>query len=284
MDQGYNLMEARARQTDPVQEAWRWSGRPWRSGRRRRSGRQGDLGGFVLTRRRQQGDLGVRGQTLTSQAKSSQVKPSHGQVKVSTVAGLWCVKQEQPEEKSGGPRTRAGYQQQELVRSRKAIKWSTPTTRMDTVQPRQVQDRKMERKSLQGQKNIYLFISLCANKMEHSMTDVVKWHRSIKILERYSFYMFNDLPMSVNAIIFYLKFVINLPKQNSIDFRPHIVGENPSGYRVQDWLDVNCTSPKSFPPALLKWYINNEMVSSWSKSNTIFNLRKVLKISPKELK
>ena len=32
------------------------------------------------------------------------------------------------------------------------------------------------------------------------------------------------------------------------------------GYRVGDILDVNCTSPKSKPPATLKWYINNEMV------------------------
>ena len=46
------------------------------------------LGGFVSTRRRQQGDLGARGLTLASQAKSSQVKPSHGQVKVWNVAGL----------------------------------------------------------------------------------------------------------------------------------------------------------------------------------------------------
>ena len=76
---------------------------------------------------------------------------SQGQVKVWNVAGL-CVKKEQPGEKSGGPRTRAGYLQQELVHSRKVIKWSTPTTRMDTVQTRQVQDSKMERKSLQGQK------------------------------------------------------------------------------------------------------------------------------------
>ena len=43
-------------------------------------------------------------------------------------------KKEQLEEKRGGPRTRAGYLQQELVRSRKTIKAPTPTTRMDTVQ------------------------------------------------------------------------------------------------------------------------------------------------------
>ena len=40
-----------------------------------------------------------------------------------------------------------------LVHSRTVIKLSTPTTRMDTVQTRQVQDSKMERKSLQGQKH-----------------------------------------------------------------------------------------------------------------------------------
>ena len=46
--------------------------------------------------------------------------------------------------------------------------------------------------------------------------------------------------------------------------RPNIEGENPNGYRVGDWLDVNCTSPRSYPPAILKWYINNEMVrTSW---------------------
>ena len=33
------------------------------------------------------------------------------------------------------------------------IKWSTPTTRRDTVQTRQLQDWMMERKSLQGQKH-----------------------------------------------------------------------------------------------------------------------------------
>ena len=31
------------------------------------------------------------------------------------------------------------------------------------------------------------------------------------------------------------------------------------GYRVGDMLDVNCTSPRSKPPATLKWYINNEV-------------------------
>ena len=74
--------------------------------------------------------MGANGLTLASH---SQVKPSQGQVKVWNVAGLRCVKKEQPEEKSEGPRTRAGYLQQELVRSRKVIKWSTPTTRKDTV-------------------------------------------------------------------------------------------------------------------------------------------------------
>lgn len=47
--------------------------------------------------------------------------------------------------------------------------------------------------------------------------------------------------------------VIDLP-----DERPIITGANIRGYKVGDWLDVNCTSPKSKPPALLKWYINDE--------------------------
>ena len=39
------------------------------------------------------------------------------------------------------------YLQQELVSSRKMIKWSTPTTRMDRVQTGQIQDWMMERKT-----------------------------------------------------------------------------------------------------------------------------------------
>lgn len=47
--------------------------------------------------------------------------------------------------------------------------------------------------------------------------------------------------------------VIDLP-----DERPIISGANQRGYRVGEWIDVNCTSPKSKPPATLKWYINDE--------------------------
>jgi hypothetical protein len=50
--------------------------------------------------------------------------------------------------------------------------------------------------------------------------------------------------------------VIDLP-----DSKPILTGGNPRGYRVGEWLDVNCSSPNSKPPAVLKWYINNEMVS-----------------------
>ena len=39
-----------------------------------------------------------------------------------------------------------------------------------------------------------------------------------------------------------------------------MVTKNSQGYRVGDILDVNCTSPRSKPPATLKWYINNELV------------------------
>ena len=47
---------------------------------------------------------------------------------------------------------------------------------------------------------------------------------------------------------------------------PHlIVGEHETNCRVHNIrdmniLDVNCTSPRSKPPATLKWYINNELV------------------------
>ena len=37
-------------------------------------------------------------------------------------------------------------------------------------------------------------------------------------------------------------------------------GKAAFSYKVGDILDVNCTSPRSKPPATLKWYINNERV------------------------
>ena len=40
-------------------------------------------------------------------------------------------------------------------------------------------------------------------------------------------------------------------------------GKGSLGYRVGDVLDVNCTSPRSKPPATLKWYINNERVREY---------------------
>ena len=45
-----------------------------------------------------------------------------------------------------------------------------------------------------------------------------------------------------------------------IGFNGAIVKKNIEGYRVGEILDVNCTSPRSKPPATLKWYINNELV------------------------
>ena len=39
-----------------------------------------------------------------------------------------------------------------------------------------------------------------------------------------------------------------------------LVTQKLEGYRVGEILDVNCTSPRSKPPATLKWYINNELV------------------------
>lgn len=71
--------------------------------------------------------------------------------------------------------------------------------------------------------------------------------------------------------------VVDLP-----DSKPLITGARPRGYKVREggrflaakmathtcqliskvgeWLDANCSSPNSKPPAELKWYINNEMV------------------------
>lgn len=51
-------------------------------------------------------------------------------------------------------------------------------------------------------------------------------------------------------------FVLDLP-----DSKPILLGGNHRGYKVGEWLDANCSSPNSKPPALLKWYINNEQVS-----------------------
>ena len=39
------------------------------------------------------------------------------------------------------------------------------------------------------------------------------------------------------------------------------VPEEGQRYRVGDLLDVNCTSPGSDPPAKLRYFINNRMVS-----------------------
>ena len=54
--------------------------------------------------------------------------------------------------------------------------------------------------------------------------------------------------------------VLDLP-----DRAPELRGAHNGGYRVGDWLDVNCSSPNSKPPAMLKWYINNEKVRSSHK-------------------
>ena len=41
---------------------------------------------------------------------------------------------------------------------------------------------------------------------------------------------------------------------------PEIKGGLPN-YQLNDRLELNCTSQRTFPPTLLKWYINNEPVS-----------------------
>ena len=61
------------------------------------------------------------------------VKPSQGQVEV--LKCLWRGTRRSNQKKyKGGPITRADICSKCLVRSRKMIKWSTPTTRRDTVQ------------------------------------------------------------------------------------------------------------------------------------------------------
>ena len=50
-------------------------------------------------------------------------------------------------------------------------------------------------------------------------------------------------------------FVVDLP-----DSKPILLGGDHKGYKVGEWMDVNCSSPNSKPPATLKWYINNEQV------------------------
>ncbi|XP_066996214.2 uncharacterized protein [Anabrus simplex] len=49
--------------------------------------------------------------------------------------------------------------------------------------------------------------------------------------------------------------VVFLPKDG-----PHIHGEQRI-YRVGEWISLNCTSGKSFPPSVLEWYINDEEIT-----------------------
>ncbi|XP_023326817.1 uncharacterized protein LOC111700198 [Eurytemora carolleeae] len=42
---------------------------------------------------------------------------------------------------------------------------------------------------------------------------------------------------------------------------PYLLGGRTSGYRVGEMLDVNCSSPASHPPVLLKFYLNDEPVN-----------------------
>jgi len=42
---------------------------------------------------------------------------------------------------------------------------------------------------------------------------------------------------------------------------PHIQGEE-NIYQIGDAINLTCTSGKSYPPAKLRWFINNQEVSS----------------------
>ena len=56
--------------------------------------------------------------------------------------------------------------------------------------------------------------------------------------------------------------VLDLP-----DTKPILKGGRPRGHKVGEWMHLNCTSPNSKPPAKLKWYINNEIVSAEALSS-----------------
>ena len=59
--------------------------------------------------------------------------------------------------------------------------------------------------------------------------------------------------------------VLDLP-----DTKPILKGGKPRGHKVGEWMNLNCTSPNSKPPAKLKWYINNEIVSVVNAMRNIF--------------
>ncbi len=44
------------------------------------------------------------------------------------------------------------------------------------------------------------------------------------------------------------------------DSKPLLTGNDPRGYRVGNYVRMNCTSPNSMPPATLRFYVNNERV------------------------
>lgn len=49
-----------------------------------------------------------------------------------------------------------------------------------------------------------------------------------------------------------------LPKEG-----PHIHGQEKT-YQIGDTINLTCTSGKSYPPAKLKWFINNQEVSRFT--------------------
>jgi len=53
--------------------------------------------------------------------------------------------------------------------------------------------------------------------------------------------------------------VLELPEEG-----PEIKGGLPN-YQLNDRLELNCTSQRTFPPTLLKWYINNEPAEQYTK-------------------
>ena len=61
------------------------------------------------------------------------------------------------------------------------------------------------------------------------------------------------------------------------DQGPHITGGR-QNYQLGDRLELNCSSPRTFPPQKLKWYINNQTVGLHKFSITNFFSKNVTTI------
>ena len=75
-----------------------------------------------------------------------------------------------------------------------------------------------------------------------------------------------------NRLAFYMHEQLCSPFPELPEEGPVITGGLPN-YQLNDQLALNCTSPRTFPPTLLKWSINNKMVGYyWINVKNIFAL------------